>query len=64
MIDNFAWISPENLFDEASKPTKENKEGSQPYITEIDYLCDKSTEDGRKGNVVREDDNDLDFEKT
>ena len=64
LMDNFAWISPENLFDEASKPTKENKDSSQLYIMEIDFLCEKSTEDGKKGNVVRKYDDDLDFENT
>ena len=48
LIYNFAWISPENLFDEASKPTKENKDGSIPYITEIDCLCENLIKDVRK----------------
>ena len=56
LIDNFAWISPENLFDEASKPTKDNKDGSQPYITEINFLCEKTIGKGKKGNAVRKDD--------
>ena len=64
LIDNCVWISPENLFDEASKPTRDNKDGSQPCIMEIDCLCEKSTEDSNKDNVVRKDDDDLDFEKT
>ena len=64
LLDNFAWISPENLIDEASRPMKKNKDGPQPYILEIDCLCEKPTKDGNKGNVVHEDDDDLDFEKT
>ena len=64
LMDNFAWISPENLFDEASKPKKENKDDSQPHIIEIDCLCEKSIDDGKKGTVTHEDDDDLDFKNT
>ena len=64
VMDNFAWISPENLFDKASKPKKENKDDSQPYILEIDFLYENPTNDGKKGNTIHEDDDDIDFEKT
>ena len=62
--DNFAWISPENLFDEASKPTKDNKDGSQPYIMEINCLCENIIGEGKKRNTFRKNDDDLDFENT
>ena len=63
-MDNFAWISSENLFDEASKPKKENKDGYQPYITKIDRLCEKSNDNGKKIIDTHEDENGLDFENT
>ena len=64
LIDNFAWISLKNLFDEASKPTKDNKDGSQPYITEINFLCEKTIGEANKGNAAHKNEDDLAFEKT
>ena len=64
LMNNFAWISPKNLFDEASKPTKDNKDGSQPYIMEINCLCEKTIAEGKKGNTFHKNDGDVDFERT
>ena len=64
LMNNFAWISPKNLFDEASKPTKDNKDGTQPYITEINCLCEKNIGEGKKGHTFHKNDDDVDFERT
>ena len=58
------FLNTENIFDEASKPKRKDKEGSQPYISKIDCLCEKSTESVKEGIITYEDEDDLDFEKT
>ena len=39
--DNYGWIVPQNLFDESSQPKKKEKGDSQPYIGNVQFLCEK-----------------------
>jgi hypothetical protein len=39
--NNFAWICPENLFDEDSVPKHDHKESSKTYVDEIQCLIEK-----------------------
>jgi hypothetical protein len=41
--NNFAWIRPENLFDESSVPKHDHKGSSKTYVDEIQCLIDKTT---------------------
>jgi hypothetical protein len=41
--NNFAWICPENLFDESSVPKNDHKGSSKTYVDEIQCLIDKTS---------------------
>jgi hypothetical protein len=41
--NNFAWICPENLFDENSVPKHDHKGSSKTYVEEIQCLIDKTS---------------------
>jgi hypothetical protein len=41
--NNFAWICPENLFDENSVPKHDHKGSSKTYVDEIQCLIDKTS---------------------
>lgn len=37
----FAWITPQNLFDENNKPRTKEKRKAEPCIGRIECICDK-----------------------
>ena len=40
--DNYAWLVPENLFDESSKPKTNEKGASETYVSKIQCMVEKT----------------------